>query len=204
MQSFAAPPALYPEELKLEYIYAFARLDLNLPSLSWSPKEQLFTSFGICMFVCAQWNALALVCVGCLHGGDKGMEKLSNFGSMLASLVSLLSNSAYLIVLPQFLSWLECDELVKGEHPVLRRSITFEMAERAKRDLRIPESAMMCWRGSHIWFALTATCGLILYILPTILVSPFFLQDYTGSNFVLVFRGKPVTVYVIHRIFHLL
>ena len=168
----------------MDYIYAVARLDLEVPSFSLNGRDQLYISLGISMFICTQWNALALFMVACLNSwGPLSMESLNRVGGMLSSLVSLLSGSSYLIVIPQLLSWFECENVVsgKGIPPMLRRTLSNEMADDVKRTLRAPENAVLCWEGEHVWFALTAMLGLIAYILPVILVSPFFLEDYTGT-----------------------
>ena len=110
MQSFAAPPSLYPEELRLEQLYAFALLDFNsLPSMSLSPLEQFYASIGVGLGICALWNGLAMMMVCSLNKQlGLGMKHLRYFGSSLNTLVGLLSNSAYLVVLSKLLSVFEC------------------------------------------------------------------------------------------------
>ena len=183
MQSFAAPPSLYPEELKLDVLYMFARLDLGkLPSLSLSVQEQLYWSFGVSMLICAMWNGLALALVCGLNGycGLK-MKDVAKF-DMLNTVVGLLSNSAYLIVLPQLLSMFECVKVVKGGSFLLRSTLN-EAAVAAITTggaSEVPTDAIVCWEGVHSWLALFAMTTLVDYCLSCMMVSPFFLEDYTG------------------------
>ena len=186
MQSFAAPPSLYPEELHLDWLYAFARLDFgDLPSVSLTLREQLYWSLGVSSMICAQWNGISLFLVGCLNGfcGLK-VEYLAKFGSMLNTVVSLLSNSAYLIVLPQLLSVFDCVHLGGGLPPLLRRSLSERTvaAIQGGRVRELPSDAMVCWEGEHTWIALVAMLEVVDYVLSTTMASPFFLEDYTGER----------------------
>ena len=40
----------------------------------------------------------------------------------------------------------------------------------------------MCWQGQHQGIALVCLLSLIMYVLSTTLVSPFFMEDYTGRT----------------------
>ena len=42
------------------------------------------------------------------------------------------------------------------------------------------EDAMVCWEDDHSWLALLSMLTLVMYVLSTTLVSPFFMEDYTG------------------------
>ena len=71
----------------------------------------------------------------------------------------------------------------------LRIFFQAEFAAEALAELTVPDGAVVCWEGAHQLMALVCLLSLIMYVLSTTLVSPFFMEDYTGRTEITFWKG---------------
>ena len=89
------------------------------------------------------------------------------------------------MVLPKLLQTVECvyyeDSEASHLPPQLRvlDHTPYDDAELGQ-DSVVPEYAMVCWEGTHLWLASVSLIALIFYCITTTMLSPFFSEDYSG------------------------
>ena len=171
MLSFAAPPATYPEsvKLKLEYLYSLSFFDFA--ELVPNDVDVFIVEQTLAHAVCALWGSVAICLVYCVN--TKKLEYL-NAIPMLFEVVNFLTNTCYVIVLSTLTRSADCVYHSEDGTP--------DPHLRAVKE-------MQCWVDEHRLIAAMGLLDLITYCVSVFLIGPFFMESFTGRNEIVFTRA---------------